>query len=298
MSVNWRHMRCLARFGSSVICALLIAAPAAAQDIGAPGKLLLTNGIGSIEGAAGGGLTPWAVIAGNATKDGFGGQASATIAALPDYDFTSLSAAIGGWDRIEVSFARQVFDTNRVGGALGLGNDFKFDQNVFGAKLRLAGDVVYGAPWMPAIAIGVQHKESLDDAIVRAVGAKNSAGTDYYVSATKLFLNWSLLANATVRATKANQNGLLGHGGALGDAHRLQVEGSLAYQLSRRLVVGAEYRSKPNNLAIAREDDWADVFVAYGVNRHVTATVAYADLGSIATFEKQRGVLVQPQGSF
>ncbi|WP_294337383.1 DUF3034 family protein [uncultured Sphingomonas sp.] len=276
----------------------MVATPAAAQDVGAPGKLLLTNGIGTIEGAAGGGLTPWAVIAGNATKDGVGGQASATVVALPDYDVTALSGAIGAWNRIELSFGRQIFDTNRVGGALGLGNDFKFDQNVFGAKVRVAGDVVYGAAWMPAIALGVEHKDSLDDAVVRAVGAKHGAGTDYYASATKLFLNWSLLANVTVRATKANQNGLLGHGGTLGDAHRVQMEGSLAYQLSRRLVVGAEYRSKPSNLAIAREDDWADAFVAWGVNRHVTATVAYTDLGSIATFDKQRGVLFQLQGTF
>lgn len=291
-------MRCSNPTSLYVICATLVATPAAAQDVGAPGKLLLTNGIGTIEGAAGGGLTPWAVIAGNATKDGVGGQASATVVALPDYDVTALSGAIGAWNRIELSFGRQIFDTNRVGGALGLGNDFKFDQNVFGAKVRVAGDVVYGAAWMPAIALGVEHKDSLDDAVVRAVGAKHGAGTDYYASATKLFLNWSLLANVTVRATKANQNGLLGHGGTLGDAHRVQMEGSLAYQLSRRLVVGAEYRSKPSNLAIAREDDWADAFVAWGVNRHVTATVAYTDLGSIATFDKQRGVLFQLQGAF
>lgn len=291
-------MRIDAAVLTGAICTTLLTAPAAAQGVGAPGKLLLTNGVSTVEGAAGGGLTPWAVIAGNATKDGIGGQASATIAALPDYDFNSLSAAIGGWNRIEVSFARQVFDTNRVGGILGLGNDFKFDQNIVGAKVRIAGDIVYGAPWMPAIALGVQHKDSLDDAVVRAVGAKHSAGTDYYASATKLFLDWSLLANVTVRATKANQNGLLGHGGALGDTHRLQVEGALAYQLSRRMVVGAEYRSKPSNLAIAREDDWADAFVAYGLNRHVTATVAYTDLGSVATFDRQRGVLFQLQGSF
>lgn len=278
--------------------ATLSGVPVAAQTIGAPGKLLLTNGISTIEGAAGGGLTPWAVIAGNATKDGLGGQAGMTIAALPDYDFTSISAAIGGWDRVEISFARQVFDTNHVGGALGLGNDFKFDQNVFGAKIRIAGDAVYGPTWMPAIAIGVQHKRSLDDAVVRAIGAKHGAGTDYYATATKLFLDWSLLATVTVRATKANQNGLLGHGGALSDAHKLQMEGSLGYQLSRRLVVGAEYRSKPSNLAIAREDDWADAFIAYGLNRHVTATIAYTDLGSIATFDQQRGVLFQLQGNF
>lgn len=283
-----------------LIAAICVATtrPAAAQDVGAPGKLLLTNGIGTIEGAAGGGLTPWAVIAGNATKDTIGAQASATVAELPDYDVISLSGAIGAWDRMELSFARQVFDTNKVGGALGLGNDFKFDQNVFGAKLRIAGDAVYGPEWMPAIAFGVQHKRSLDAAVVRAIGAADANGTDYYASATKLFLNWSVLANVTLRATKANQNGLLGHGGGLDDRHRIQAEGSIAFQPSRRLVLGAEYRTKPNNLAIAREDDWWDAFAALAIGRHVTATVAYTDLGSIATFEKQRGVLFQLQGSF
>lgn len=275
-----------------------MANPALAQDIGAPGKLLLTNGVSTIEGAAGGGLTPWAVIAGNATKDSIGVQASASVAELRDYDFQSFSAAAGAWNRIELSFARQVFDTNKVGGSLGLGNDFKFDQDVWGAKVRVAGDVVYGPAWMPAVVLGVQYKKSLDPAIVAAVGATHSKGADYYASATKLFLRWSLLANVTVRATKANQNGLLGHGGALGDRHQLQVEGSTAYQFSRRFVVGAEYRTKPSNLAIAREDDWWDAFAAYGINRHLTATVAYTDLGSIATFDKQRGVLVQLQGAF
>jgi hypothetical protein len=290
-------MRYLPFLCAAAICANL-AAPALAQSIGAPGKLLLTNGIGTIEGAAGGGLTPWAVIAGNATKDAIGAQASATVAELPAYDFMSFSGAIGAWDRIELSVARQVLDTNKVGGALGLGNDFKFDQNVFGAKLRLTGDVVYGPAWMPAITVGVQHKRSLDPAVVGAVGAAHTNGTDYYASATKLLLAWSVLANVTVRATKANQNGLLGHGGGLNDRHRLQVESSFAVQPSRRLVIGAEYRTKPSNLGIAREDDWWDAFAAWGIGRNVTATVAYTDLGSIATFEKQRGVLFQLQGSF
>lgn len=285
---------CVAAFA---VCPLVVP-PAGAQQLGAPGKLLLTNGVSTIEGAAGGGLTPWAVIAGNATKDGIGVQGSVTVAALPDYDFRSIAVAAGAWDRVELSYARQAFDTNTVGGALGLGNDFTFDQDVWGAKLRVAGDMVYGPAWMPAVAVGVQYKKSLDPGIVTAIGARHSAGTDYYASATKLSLRWSLLANVTVRATKANQAGLLGFGGALGDTHRWQVEGSAAYQFSRRFVVGAEYRTKPNNLGVAREDDWWDAFAAYAVDRHLTVTVAYTDLGSIATFAGQRGALLQLQGSF
>jgi hypothetical protein len=277
---------------------LSLAATAGAQQVGEPGKLLLTNGIGTVEGAAGGGLTPWAVIAGNATRDGIGVQASATVAEFKDYDLQVAGIAVGAFDRVELSYARQRFDTNWVGGALGLGNDYKLDQDIWGAKVKLAGDVVYGSEWMPAIAAGVQYKKSLDAAVVRAVGAREAEGADLYVSATKLFLRWSLLANVTLRATKANQNGLLGFGGDRRDARTVHPEGSLAYQVSRRFAVGGEFRSKPDNLGIAREDDWFDAFAAYALNRNLTATLAYADLGSVATIDGQRGVLFQLQGSF
>ncbi|MEG3179719.1 DUF3034 family protein [Sphingomonas sp. LT1P40] len=278
--------------------ACLLPLAAQAQEIGEGGKLILTNGISTIEGASGGGLTPWATIAGNGTEDGIGVQASATVAELADYDFRSFSVAVGAFDRVELSYARQIFDTNKIGGALGIGNDYKFDQDVYGIKLRIAGDVVYGPEWMPAIVVGAQYKKSLDGALVRALGAADDEGIDVYASATKLFLRHSVLANVTVRATKANQLGLLGHGGDKSDKHSIQVEGSLAYQLSRKLVVGAEVRTKPDNLGIAREDAWFDGFVAYAINRHITATIAYTDLGSIATIKGQRGVLFQLQGSF
>ena len=45
------------------------------------------------------------------------------------------------------------------------------------------------------------------------VGAKRDSGVDFYVSATKLLLEQNLLLNGTLRATKANQLGLLGFGG-------------------------------------------------------------------------------------
>lgn len=280
------------------LIALVAAVPLHAQQVAEPGKLLLTNGIGTIEGASGGGLTPWAVIAGNATRDGIGAQASATIAEFADYDLQVAGVAVGAWDRIELSYARQRFDTNWVGGVLGLGNDYKLDQDVWGAKVKLTGDMVYGSEWMPAIAAGVQYKKSLDAPVVRAVGGAQAEGTDLYVSATKLFLRWSLLANVTVRATKANQNGLLGFGGDRRDERTVHPEGSLAYQVSRRFAVGGEFRSKPDNLGIAREDDWFDAFAAYAINRNLTATLAYVDLGSVATVDGQRGVLFQLQGSF
>ncbi|MCV0382733.1 MAG: DUF3034 family protein [Erythrobacter sp.] len=150
---------------------------------------------------------------------------------------------------------------------------------------------------LPQISLGIQHKRSRNDAVVTALGAAEVEGTDFYVSATKLVLSHSLLASGTLRLTKANQNGLLGFGSAAQPDYGLQFEGSLAYQLSRRFAVGAEYRSKPDNLGLG-EDDWMDVFAAYAPTDFLTLTAAYADLGSIATFGDQRGAFLQAQLAF
>ena len=260
------------------------------------GKLLLTNGISSLEGTSGGGLTPWAVIAGSETSDGIGLSAHGTLVEVKDYDYQSAGAAIGWRDRLEISYAHQDFNTNEIGLALGLGKDYAFSQDVIGAKLKVAGDLVYDT--LPAIAVGAQYKKNNNATIVRALGAQHDEGIDYYASVSRLLLAHSVLLSATARMTKANQLGILGFGGDKHDDYSLQFEGSAAWQLSRRLAIGGEYRSKPDNLGIAREDDWFDAFAAYAVNRHLTASVAYVDLGSIATVKSQRGVFLQLQAAF
>lgn len=279
---------------------LVSTVPAAARDLVSfdSGKLILTNGITTIEGSGGGGLATWATISGMGTDRAVGISAHGTIVELPDYRLDTHGIAIGIRDRVELAYARQNFNTRAVGAALGLGRGFQFNQDIFSAKMRLAGDLVYGPGWLPQVSVGVEHKRSLDAAVVRAVGAKASAGTDFTVSATKLFLGASVLANATLRVTKANQFGLLGFGGDKHAGRSVQFEGSLAYMLSRRLVVGGEWRTRPDNLGIAREDDAKDLFVAWAAGRHVTVTAAYVDVGSVATFKNQRGGLLQLQVAY
>lgn len=287
----------------SVALPLLLAcvsAPAFAEDAPAidGGKLLLTNGVSTIEGTSGGGLATWATIAGRETDRGIGLSGHVTLIELPDYGWQSHGVSVAIANRVELSYARQNFDTRDVGTALGLGEGYTLNQDVFGAKLRVVGDVVYGDPLLPQISVGVEHKRNRDTPVALAVGAAHGRGTDLTLSATKLFLSHSLLVNATARLTKANQTGLLGFGTAGNDKHSLQFEGSVAYQLSRRAVIGGEYRTKPDNLAIARENDWWDLFAAYALTRNLTVTAAYVDLGSIATFDKQRGGFLSAQLAF
>ncbi len=284
---------------------LAAATPSAAQvfdrlpDSRTGGKLLLTGGVSTIEGSGGGGLATWATTTGYGEEDGIGANLHATFVDLPDYQFRSVGGAVGLWDRVELSAARQEFDTGDTGALLGLGQGFTFTQDVFGVKVRLLGDAVYDQDtWMPQIAIGAQHKRNDQGGVITAVGGRGDEGTDVYIAATKLFLAQSVLVNGTVRWTNANQTGLLGFGGDANDDHEAQFEGSVGWLVSRNLVIGAEYRTKPDNLSFAKEDDWFDLYAAWAINKHLSVTAAWADLGSIATFDDQRGVYLSIQAGF
>ncbi len=283
---------------SAILLTCAVASPACADPLLDGGKLVLTNGISTIEGASGGGLAAWSTIAGMETDRAIGISGHVTGIELADYGWQSHGVSIGVHDRVELSYARQDFDTRKAGAALGLGEGYRFNQDIFAVKVRLAGDVVYGSALLPQISLGMHHKRSLDGAIVKAVGARSASGTDFTASATKLILSRSLLVNATARLTNANQFGLLGFGSPLNASRSLQFEGSLGWMLSPRVVVGGEYRTRPSNLAFAREDDAHDLFVAWAVSRNATLTAAYADVGSVATFDGQRGALVSLQFAF
>jgi Protein of unknown function (DUF3034) len=92
-------------------CRLALATLALALGAGvaqaADGKLLLTGGVASIDGAAGGGLTPWAVTGSYATRGQVGGTAHLTAAKTQDYALLSYGAAFSWNERIELSLARQ-----------------------------------------------------------------------------------------------------------------------------------------------------------------------------------------------
>jgi hypothetical protein len=268
----------------------LLAVPAWAQSGG--GKLLLTGGVSSIDGAAGGGLTPWAVTGSYATQGQVGATAFVTRTSTQDYGLWAYGAALSIHDRLELSLARQDFDTRNNLAPLGLAG-LHLKQDILGAKLRVAGEAILDSDrWMPQIAIGLEAKRSdagaLGPTLHGALGAKRS-GTDVYVSATKLFLAQGLLVNLTLRSTQANQNGLLGFGGAQGQGRRWQPELSIAHLLRRDLAVGVEFRAKPDNLNASvlgtgalKEDDWKDVFIAWAPSKQFSLTAAWVDLGRIA----------------
>ena len=294
-------------------CAALFCAGAQADT----GKLLLTGGVSSIDGAAGGGLTPWAVIGSNATDDEIGGSAFFTRVGTKDYGLNIVGAAVGLHDRYELAITQQDLNTRGTGTALGFPG-LHLKQTIVGAKARVLGDAILDSDTlMPQVAVGLEYKTLGStglDGTLNALGAKRN-GVDFYVSATKLFLGQSLLVNGTLRATKSNQNGLLGYGATLGgdeNKYSLQPELSIGYLVSKNVVMGAEYRFMRNKLERAgsvaglgnglRSEDWKDIFIAWAPNKNVSLTLAYVDLGVIVpattASRKQTGYYLSAQVAF
>jgi hypothetical protein len=254
-------------------------------------RLAWTGAVTEIEGSAGGGLVPWALIGGLGTDSQVGATGFATYVSTEDFSLRSAGLGVGIDDRVELSWARQRFDAGSVISGLTLGQD------ITGLKVRVAGDAVFAPDrWLPQIAIGAQWKRTLDfEQIPRALGAASGQDVDLYVAATKLYFaavaDRNLLIDLTLRRTRANQFGLLGFGGD-GSSYRWEPEASAALFLTDAILCGAEYRAKPDNLQPLRENAAGDIFLAWGPSKSVSLVLSWVDLGNIATRPTQRGVYI------
>jgi hypothetical protein len=278
--------------GFALILTLCLAHGAHAGD-----RLLATDGLMSIEGSAGGGLTPWAVIAGLGTDEQVGASAFCTELKPRDFELQSCGIAAGIENRLELSIDRQRFDLSSVVP----GQDI--DQTIVGAKIRLYGDLVGDQDRLwPQVAVGAQWKDNTSfDLVPKALGARHASGLDLYLAGTKLWLDGpfgrSWVADVTIRYSEANQLGLLGFGGDIG-TYQWLPEGSLGLFITDCLIAGVEYREKPNNLSALREDDARDAFLAYLPVKWLSLTLAYVDLGQVAAKAGQTGPYLSLQGSY
>lgn len=266
-------------------CAVLASSsPANAGD-----RLEWTGAVTQLEGSAGGGLVPWALIGGLGTDEQVGASAFVTYVSTGDFSLRSGGASIGVQNRFEASVARQRFDAGSVIPGLTLGQD------IVGLKVRLLGDAVFAPDQLlPQISLGVQWKRTLDfEQIPKALGAVRGEGVDLYIAATKIYFaaiaGRNVIIDATLRRTRADQFGLLGFGGE-GGGYRLTPEISAAVWLNDDLMLGAEFRDKPNDLRAFRENSARDLFLAWAPVKNLSVTLAWVDLGQIGGKSPQRGV--------
>lgn len=262
-------------------------------------RLLATGGASTIEGVAGGGIVPMAVLSGYGAQEEQGAVAFASYVDTGDYQLDVVGGSVSWRNRIELSIAQQKLTHDSLTAALSLPTD-SISQRIISAKVRVAGDLIYTS--MPQVSIGVQHKKNLDFFVPGAVGAKEDSGNDVNITATKLilggFFQRNLLLNGNLRYTNANQTGLVGFGGDKNADREWLPEISAGVLLNRNWLIGTEYRQKPNNLSAIKEDDWQTAFVGWFPNKRVALVAAYVDLGTVATFENQTGWYLSLQGSF
>ncbi len=277
---------CVSSVRTCVVVMAVLALSAGASAEGT--RQLGTGGVAQIEGAAGGGLVPWAAITGYGTREERGVNAFASGLETDDLGLRVFGVAAGFNNRVEFSLARQELSID----APGLPD---VRQDIIGVKVRLAGDVIYSR--MPQIAIGAQYKRNLDFDLPRALGADKRSGVDFYVTATKVFLagvaDYNTFVTGTARLTEANETGLLG----FSDGYHLQGEVSVGALFSRRLAAGIEYRTKSGDIGF-NESDWRSVFLAWFPNRNLSLVLAYVDLGDVAVFRNQSGVYLSVVGGF
>ena len=276
----------------SIVCALgvLVATAAFADNPlgGDEGKLALTAGFTDLDGAGGGGLVPLAFITGYGSRDSWGANAHFTDIPLRDFTLRAMGVSVGLFDRIELSYTRHDLDvTNTALDGLGV------KQQIFGAKVKLMGESVYGQDsWLPQVAVGIEYKKNdgIKDAAhvglpglvnPQQLGAQSEHGEDYYLNATKVWLAESLVVNAVVRYTKANQFGLLGFGGDRHSGYSLRPEATVAYLFTRRFALGTELRTRPHNLSVDDESSAWDVFGAWAPTKNISLVLAYVNVGSI-----------------
>lgn len=172
-----RHLAFACALTSAVFC------PASVSWAG--DRILATSGVSQVEGAAGGGLVPWAVIGGLGSSNQTGASAFAThVRTQGGYNLNVQGVAVGVNDTVEVSMARWSFKfSDTVPGKTA-------HMNVLGAKWRVSGNALYDQDtWVPQVSLGLQYKVNEDfGEVPRLLGAVRNADTDVFISATKVWL--------------------------------------------------------------------------------------------------------------
>ena len=278
---------------------LSLAACALAASFGAQAAVT------SVDGAAGGGLVPWALM------HPAGLTVSYTNLSVQNFGVQSIAIGDTFMDRVEVSLAHAMTNAPNVGVAIS--GDDRINTDTFGIKVKVLGM----SDSTPQVAIGLQAKRTsgqIIDFLKKNNAISSTSGIDFYAAATKVVkvAGKNVILNGTLRATKANTLGILGFGGGAAghNSYRIEPEVSVGVFMADNVVLGTEYRAKPNNItALGTQEKGAyDLFLAYFPAKNMSITAAYVNMGQIgpskvalannSQTDKQDGLYLQLQANF
>lgn len=230
----------------------------------------LTN----VEGVGGVALNPLAYVANPIGKDETGLFGSTAVSkpnigawyiSLSDSDISWGSAGvnISFFNRLELGYSHELVDVDVL--------PDKIDKNNFSAKLNLLPEGSFDMAYVPAISVGVIHKDTNFDY------ASDDNDQDYYVVATKTLtmLPVPVILNAGVLSTKGYVRGVLG----FGDDRDEAFFGNIETIPIENVIVGWEYAQGATVDAGTNTHSMWEAHVAWMIN-DLTLVASYADTGS------------------
>lgn len=192
-----------------------------------------------------------------------------------DIDWSSTSAALTFFDRLELSGGYEFINAHKYG-------DKSINKYNVGAKLRLLDENSFDTEFVPAVAVGAIYKYT-DSRTVDALGLDDD-GFDYYVVASKLVTQTPVpvLLSAGVLVSDEVVNGVVGH-----NHYDTVFFGNVDVLPAENVAVGVEYKQGVDAGDGIRNHDYWDGHVAWFVTKKLTLVGAFAETGDKDKFYRK-----------
>ena len=192
-----------------------------------------------------------------------------------DIDWSSTSAALTFFDRLELSGGYEFINAHKYG-------DKSINKYNVGAKLRLLDENSFDTEFVPAVAVGAIYKYT-DSRTVDALGLDDD-GFDYYVVASKLVTQTPVpvLLSAGVLVSDEVVNGVVGH-----NHYDTVFFGNVDVLPAENVAVGVEYKQGVDAGDGIRNHDYWDGHVAWFVTKKLTLLGAFAETGEKDKFYRK-----------
>jgi len=286
------------------------AAPPEGEPVAPPAKKGPPLPLYTVEGTGGGLIVPQAYLV-NPGPPGTnipGPTAGYTFVKIGEKTVQQASITETFYKRIELGYALSTLHLGEFPGVVrrATGIDIGLDHVVmhnFSVRTMLIDENDKSLPLpLPTITFGTTfkynpHVQTIDRRLfggVRALGMERSNGTDFTLTASKMFPKLAfgrpVIANGGLRFSQGAQLGLLG----FGDAYRVTAEGSVCTMVTDWLVVAYEYRQKKNPYRrlgdiVGKEDSWHTVCLAFILSDRLAFATGWGHFGNVVN-DRERGV--------